>query len=91
MKRKRFTEEQIIGVLKENEAGAKVDDFATALQDSLCEPCYRSILVRSLDESAQFSAAFVLLYRKRQKKTKRGKSEYERKGLGIGKRKEIAG
>ena len=26
MKRKRFTEEQIIGVLKENEAGAKVDD-----------------------------------------------------------------
>ena len=27
MKRKRFTEEQIIGVLKENEAGAKVDDI----------------------------------------------------------------
>ena len=26
MKRKRFSEEQIIGVLKENEAGAKVDD-----------------------------------------------------------------
>lgn len=26
MKRKRFTEEQIIGVLKESEAGAKVDD-----------------------------------------------------------------
>lgn len=26
MKRIRFTEEQIIGVLKENEAGAKVDD-----------------------------------------------------------------
>lgn len=26
MKRKRFTEEQIIGVLKEHEAGAKVDD-----------------------------------------------------------------
>jgi putative transposase len=26
MKRKRFTEEQIIGILKENEAGAKVDD-----------------------------------------------------------------
>ncbi|MCP5364190.1 MAG: transposase [Hyphomicrobiales bacterium] len=26
MKRKRFTEEQIISVLKENEAGAKVDD-----------------------------------------------------------------
>ena len=27
MKRKRFTEEQIIGVLKENEAGAKVDEL----------------------------------------------------------------
>ena len=27
MKRKRFTEEQIIAVLKENEAGAKVDDL----------------------------------------------------------------
>lgn len=27
MKRKRLTEEQIIGVLKENEAGAKVDDI----------------------------------------------------------------
>ena len=27
MKRKRFTEEQIIGVLKEHEAGAKVDDI----------------------------------------------------------------
>ena len=27
MKRKRFTEEQIIGVLKENEAGAKVEDL----------------------------------------------------------------
>ena len=27
MKRKRFTEDQIIGVLKENEAGAKVDDI----------------------------------------------------------------
>ena len=27
MKRKRFSEEQIIGVLKENEAGAKVDDI----------------------------------------------------------------
>ena len=27
MKRKRFREEQIIGVLKENEAGAKVDDI----------------------------------------------------------------
>ena len=27
MKRKRFSEEQIIGVLKENEAGAKVDDL----------------------------------------------------------------
>ena len=26
MKRKRFSEEQVIGVLKENEAGAKVDD-----------------------------------------------------------------
>lgn len=26
MKRKRFTEERIIGVLKENEAGSKVDD-----------------------------------------------------------------
>ena len=44
MKRKRFTEEQIIGVLKENDVGSKVDDFATAFQDSLCEPCYRSIL-----------------------------------------------
>ena len=27
MKRKRFTEEQIIGVLKESEAGAKTDDI----------------------------------------------------------------
>ena len=27
MKRKRFTDEQIIGVLKEGEAGAKVDDI----------------------------------------------------------------
>jgi len=27
MKRKRFTEEQIIGVLKESEAGAKVDEL----------------------------------------------------------------
>ena len=27
MKRKRFTEEQIIAVLKENEAGAKVDEL----------------------------------------------------------------
>ena len=27
MKRKRFTEEQIIGVLKESEAGAKTDDL----------------------------------------------------------------
>ena len=27
MKRKRFSEEQIIAVLKENEAGAKVDDL----------------------------------------------------------------
>ena len=27
MKRKRFSEERIIGVLKENEAGAKVDDL----------------------------------------------------------------
>ena len=27
MKRKRFTEEQIIGVLKESEAGAKMDDI----------------------------------------------------------------
>ncbi|BAQ68817.1 transposase [Rhodovulum sulfidophilum] len=27
MKRKRFSEEQIIGVLKEGEAGAKVDDI----------------------------------------------------------------
>ncbi len=27
MKRKRFTEEQIIGVLKEHEAGAKVDEL----------------------------------------------------------------
>lgn len=27
MKRKRFTEEQIIGVLKESEAGAKADDI----------------------------------------------------------------
>lgn len=27
MKRKRFTEEQIIGVLKESEVGAKVDDI----------------------------------------------------------------
>ena len=27
MKRKRFTEEQIIGVLKENEAGAEVEDL----------------------------------------------------------------
>ena len=27
MKRKRFSEEQIIGVLKENEAGAKVDEL----------------------------------------------------------------
>ena len=27
MKRKRFTEEQIIGALKENEAGVKVDDI----------------------------------------------------------------
>ena len=27
MKRKRFTEEQIIALLKENEAGAKVDDL----------------------------------------------------------------
>ena len=26
MKRRRFSEEQVIGVLKENEAGAKVDD-----------------------------------------------------------------
>jgi putative transposase len=28
MKRKRFTEEQIIGVLKEHEAGARVPDLA---------------------------------------------------------------
>jgi len=28
MKRKRFTEEQIIGVLKEHEAGARVEDLA---------------------------------------------------------------
>ena len=27
MKRKRFTEEQVIGVLKESEAGAKADDI----------------------------------------------------------------
>ena len=27
MKKKRYTEEQIIGVLKEHEAGAKVDDI----------------------------------------------------------------
>ena len=27
MKRKRYSEERIIGVLKENEAGAKVDDL----------------------------------------------------------------
>ena len=27
MKRKRFSEERIIGVLRENEAGAKVDDL----------------------------------------------------------------
>ncbi len=27
MKRKRFTEERIVGVLKESEAGAKVDDI----------------------------------------------------------------
>ena len=27
MKRRRFSEEQIIGVLKENEAGAKVDEL----------------------------------------------------------------
>ena len=27
MKRKRFSEEKIIGVLKESEAGAKVDDI----------------------------------------------------------------
>ena len=27
MKRKRFTEEQIIGVLKEREAGTKTDDI----------------------------------------------------------------
>ena len=27
MKRKRFTDQQIIGVLKENEAGAQVDDI----------------------------------------------------------------
>ena len=27
MKRKRFSEEQIIGVLKENEAGAKADEL----------------------------------------------------------------
>ena len=27
MKRKRFTEEQIIGVLKEGEAGAKIDEL----------------------------------------------------------------
>ena len=28
MKKKRFTEEQIIGVLKEHEAGARVEDLA---------------------------------------------------------------
>lgn len=27
MKKKRFTEEQIIGILKEHEAGAKVEDI----------------------------------------------------------------
>ena len=30
MKKKRYTEEQIIGVIKEHEAGAKVDAFAAS-------------------------------------------------------------
>ena len=31
MKRKRFTEEQIIGMLKKNEAGAKTDEISRHL------------------------------------------------------------
>lgn len=35
MKKKRFTEEQIIGVLKEQEAGARVEDLAR--RHGVCE------------------------------------------------------
>ena len=34
MKRARFTEEQIIGVLKEQEAGAKTADLASLIHDA---------------------------------------------------------
>lgn len=33
MKHKRFSDEQVIGVLKEHEAGAKVDDICVSAED----------------------------------------------------------
>ena len=51
MNKKRFTEEQIIGVLKESEAGAKTADLAKAMTAINPDKTWRAVSTETDDEA----------------------------------------